>query len=42
MQSIELKVELDGLESNVRLECILYWSDKEILGTSQLQLMGKQ
>ena len=42
MQSIELKVTLDGLESNVRLECTLYWSDKEILGTSQLQLIGMQ
>ena len=41
MQSIELKVTLDGLDSSVRLECTLYWSDKEILGTSQLQLMGK-
>ena len=42
MQSIELKLTLDGLESNVRLECTLYWSDKEILGTSQLQLIGIQ
>ena len=41
MQSIELKVKLDGLESKVSIECTLYWSDKEVLGTSQLQFMGK-
>ena len=42
MQSIELKVELDGFESSVGLKCTLYWSDKEVLGTSQLQFVGKQ
>ena len=41
MQSIELKLKLEGMDSNVRIECTLYWSDKDILGTSQLQFMGE-
>ena len=41
MQSIEMKVTLSGKKSSVRLECTLYWRDPDILGTSQLQLMGK-
>ena len=41
MQSIELKLILNEIKSRVVLECTLYWSDKEILGKSQLQFMGK-
>ena len=41
MQSIELKVSLDGMDSNVRIECTLYWTDSEILGKSQLQFIGE-
>ena len=42
LQSIELKVAFNGLASSVSLSCTLYWSSKEVLGTGQLQFMGKQ
>ena len=42
MQSVELKVILNDIKSKVVVACTLYWSDKKILGQSQLQFTGKQ
>ena len=41
LKEIELSVEVNGKESKVSLSCTLFWHDKEILGSSTLQLMGK-
>ena len=41
LKEIELSVEVNGKESKVSLSCTLYWHDKEILGNSTLELMGK-
>ena len=41
IQSIELKLELSGKKSSVKLECTLYWNIPESLGSSQVQFIGE-
>eukprot|EP00794_Sanderia_malayensis_P016803 gene16803-18499_t len=40
LKKVELALELNGKDSNVRISCLLYWADKDILGEDQIKFQG--